>query len=432
MAVLSMSEGELRRLEVLREIDRGSLPVRAAAQLLGRSERQVWRLLKEFRAAGAAGLVSKKRGRPSNRRTAAAVRAAALWIVRQYYADFGPTLAAEKLAAEHGFSFSSETLRKWMIADGLWRDRQQRKSIHQPRRRRECVGELVQVDGSEHWWFEDRGPQCTLLVFVDDATSRLMHLQFVESESTFAYFHAARTYLEAWGKPVAFYSDKHGVFRVNHPGALAGDGMTQFGRALHALNIDIICANSSSAKGRVERANKTLQDRLVKELRLAGAATLAEGNAFLPAFIADYNARFAKPPVNHKDLHRPLRAGDDLDDAFAWKEERTLSRALTLQYDKVMFILEPSEQAKAAIGKRVTVVDYPDGRLAIRYRGVELAYRTFDKLRQVSQAAIVENKHLGAALAFIREEQLRRGPARRSDRAPRRRDQHNPRLFKVG
>jgi hypothetical protein len=222
----------------------------------------------------------------------------------------------------------------------------------------------VQVDGSEHWWFEDRGPQRTLLVFVDDATSRLMHLQFVESEATFAYFHAARAYLEAWGKPIAFYSDKHGVFRVNHPGALGGDGMTQFGRALHALNIDIICANSSPAKGRVERANKTLQDRLVEELRLAGAATLAEGNALLPRFIADYNTRFAKPPANAKDLHRPLRPGDDLDDAFAWKEERTLSRALILQYDKLMFILEPSEQAKTAIGKWVTMVDYPDGRLA--------------------------------------------------------------------
>jgi hypothetical protein len=183
-----------------------------------------------------------------------------------------------------------------MIEDGLWLDRKQRrKQVHQPRRRRECVGELVQVDGSEHWWFEDRGPQCTLLVFVDDATSRLLHLEFVESESTFAYFPAARAYLEAWGKPVAFYSDKHGVFRANHPGALGGDGMTQFGRALHALNIDIICANSSPAKGRVERANKTLQDRLVKELRLAGATTLAEGNALLPAFVADYNARFANP-----------------------------------------------------------------------------------------------------------------------------------------
>ncbi|MGA8759283.1 MAG: ISNCY family transposase [Stellaceae bacterium] len=432
MAVLSVSDGELRRLEVLRDVDRNGLPMRAAAQLLGRSERQVYRLLKAFRRDGAAGLISKKRGRPSNRRTAAAVRTAVLWVVRHNYADFGPTLAAEKLAAEHGFSFSTETLRKWMIADGLWRDRKQRKQVHQPRPRRECVGELVQVDGSEHWWFEDRGPQCTLLVFVDDATSRLMHLQFVESESTFAYFHAARAYLEAWGKPVAFYSDKHGVFRVNHPGAVGGDGMTQFGRALHALNIDIICANSSPAKGRVERANKTLQDRLVKELRLADAATLADGNALLPAFIADYNARFAKAPANNKDLHRPLRAGDDLDDAFAWKEERTLSQALTLQYDKVMFILEPSEPAKEAIGKRVTVVDYPDGRLAIRYRGVELAYRTFDKLRQVDQGAIVENKQLGAALAFIREEQRRREPERRSDRAPRRRDQHNARLFKVG
>jgi hypothetical protein len=206
--------------------------------------------------------------------------------------------------------------------------------------------------------------------------------------------------------------------------------MTQFGRALHALNIDIICANSSPAKGRVERAHKTLQDRLVKELRLAGVRTLAEGNALLPAFIADYNARFAKLPANKKDLHRPLRAGDDLEDTFAWKEERTLSQALTLQYDKVIFILEPSEQAKAAIGKRVTVVDYPDGRLSIRYNGVELAYRTFDKIRQVDQGAIADNKQLGPVLAMIRDEQLRRGPERRS--GPRRRDQRDARLFKVG
>ena len=281
-----------------------------------------------------------------------------------------------------------------MIEAGLWLDRKQRrKRVHQPRYRRDCVGELVQVDGCEHGWFEDRGPQCTLLVFIDDATGRLMHLQFVESELTFAYFAAARAYLEAWGKPIAFYSDKHGVFRVNQRGALGGDGMTQFGRALHALNIDIICANTSQAKGRVERAHKTLQDRLVKELRLTGARTLAEGNTLLPAFMADYNARFAKPPANKKDLHRPLRVGDDLEDAFAWKEERTLSQALTLQYDKVIFILEPSEQAKAAIGKRVTVIDHPDGRLSIRYNG-DLAYRTFDKIRHVDQGAIADNKRL--------------------------------------
>src|ERR1700751_2470632 len=428
-----MSDGELSRLEVLRDLDQKRLTTEAAAQLLGLERRQVFRLLKAYRTEGATGLISKRRGRRSNRRKPEALRRAVLAMIREWYWDFGPTLAAEKLREVHGIAVGRETLRLWMIEAGLCLDRKQRRQrVHQPRSRGYFVGELVHVDGCEHWWFEDRGPQCTLLVFIDDATGRLMHLQFVESESTFAYFHATRAYLEARGKPVAFYSDKHGVFRVNHQGALGGDGMTQFGRALHALNIDTICANSSQAKGRVERAHKTVQDRLVKELRLAGAATLAEGNALLPGFIADYNARFAKAPANRKDLHRPLSPDDDLDDAFAWKEERTLSRALTLQYDKILFIVEPTDQAKAAIGKRVTVVDYPDGRRAIRYRGIELGYRTFDKIRQVSQAAIVENKQLGAALAFIREEQLRREPEHRSGRAPRRRDQRDARLFKIG
>jgi hypothetical protein len=427
-----MSDGELARFEVLRDLDQRRLTITAAAQLLGLERRQVFRVLKSYRTWGPAGLISRRRGRPSNRRKPEALRTQVVALIRERYWDFGPTLAAEKLGEQHAIGLGRETVRKWMIADGLWLDRRQRlKRVHQPRHRRECVGELVQIDGCEHWWFEDRGPQCTLLVFVDDATSRLMHLQFVESESTFAYFHATRAYLEAWGKPVALYSDKHGVFRVNQMGAVGGDGMTQFGRGLDALNIDIICANSSQAKGRVERAHKTLQDRLVKELRLAGASSLAEGNAFLPAFMADYNTRFAKPPASGKDLHRPLREGDDLEDAFAWKEDRTLSRALTLQYDKVIFILAPSDQAKAAIGKRVTVVDHPDGRLSIRYKGVELAYRTFDKLRQVSQGAIVENKRLGAALAVIREQQIERAEAR-STKAPRRRDQRDARLFKVG
>ena len=431
MTVRLMSDGELTRLEVLRDLDQRRLSVKTAAQLLGLERRQVFRLVKAYRSEGATGLISKRRGRASNRRKPEEIRNKVLAIIRKQYWDFGPTLAAEKLREVHDIVLGRETLRLWMIEAGIWADRKQRrKHVHQPRHRRECVGELVQIDGCEHWWFEDRGPQCTLLVFIDDATSRLMHLQFVESESTFSYFHATRAYLEAWGKPVAFYSDKHGVFRVNHPGALEGDGMTQFGRALHTLNIDIICANSSQAKGRVERAHKTLQDRLVKELRLAGVATLAAGNALLPAFTVDHNARFAKPPANKKDLHRPLQARDDLEDAFAWKEERTLSQALTLQYDKVIFILEPSEQAKAAIGKRVTVIDHPDGRLSIRHNGIELAYRTFDKLRQVDQGAVADNKRLGAVLALIRDQQLRRGPQSRS--GPRRRDQRGARLFKVG
>src|SRR5438045_1946095 len=218
-----MSDGELSRLEVLRDMDQRRLTTEAAAQLLGLERRQVFRLLKAYRSEGATGLISRRRGRPSNRRKPEEVRDEALAIIRKRYWDFGPTLAAEKLREVHGIALGRETLRLWMIDAGIWTDRKQRrKRVHQPRHRRECVGELVQIDGCEHWWFEDRGPQCTLLVFIDDATSRLMHLQFVESESTFAYFHATRAYVEAWGKPVAFYSDKHGVSRVNHPGALGG------------------------------------------------------------------------------------------------------------------------------------------------------------------------------------------------------------------
>ena len=364
MPVRIMSDAELTKYEILRDVDHERMPVRAAAQVLGLTERQVWRLLKAYRLRGADGLISKKRGQPSNRKTPDDVRLAAMAIVKERYADFGSTLAAEKVREQHGLTISRETLRLWMLNAGLWADRVKRRGrVYQPRYRRECVGELVQVDGSEHWWFEDRGPQCTLLVFIDDATSRLMHLQFVQSESTFAYFNATQRYLEQHGKPAAFYTDKHAVFRVNKPSGLHGDGMTQFGRALNALSIEIICANSSQAKGRVERANKTLQDRLAKELRLAGVCTMEDGNAFLPAFMADYNARFAKAPFNDKDLHRPMQARDQLDQAFTWRAERTLSQSLTPQYDNILFMIEPSEFAQAAIGRRVEVVDFPDGRL---------------------------------------------------------------------
>jgi hypothetical protein len=257
-----------------------------------------------------------------------------------------------------------------------------------------------------------------------------MHLKFVETESTFDYFRSTREYLEAYGKPVAFYSDKHAVFRVNGKGAVGGDGMTQFGRALHQLNIDIICANAPQAKGRVERANGTLQDRLVKEMRLAGISTLAAGNGFLPAFMADFNRRFAKAAYSDKDLHRPLTGSDELDDVFAWREERTVSRSLTLQYDQVLFILEPNAITRSLARQKVQVYDYPDGRFAIKHKGLELPYRTFDRRQQVDQAAVVENKRLGPVLAYIAERQKELDMSR-SNSAPRRRGQGKS-LFKVG
>ena len=389
MTVITMSRSEIDRMSVLRDLAEDRIRVSEAARLMGLGRRQVLRLAKAYRQRGPAALVSKRRGKRSNRSYPIGLRAEVIGLIRERYSDFGPTLAAEKLFDLHGIRLGRETIRQWMMAAGFWKDRKQRmKPVHQPRNRRECVGELIQIDGSQHWWFETRGPQCTLLVYIDDATSRLMHLQFVESESTFDYFKATRTYLEQHGKPVAFYSDKHGVFRVNRKDAAGGDGMTQFGRALDALNIDIICANSSQAKGRVERANATLQDRLVKEMRLLGISSMEAGNAFLPVFMADYNARFAKPPFDDRDLHRSCAEHDDLDDAFAWKEERSVSVNLTLQYDQVMFILEPNEITRSQARKRVMMIDYPDGRLAIRHHGVDLPYRAFDKRQQVNQAGL--------------------------------------------
>ena len=409
MTVVVMSRLELSRVETLSQIEGGGLPVAQAAVLLGVSARQVFRLLRRFRAEGAAGLASQRRGRPSNRRLPDAVHTAAVALVREHYADFGPTFAAEKLTELHDLAISHETLRKWMIAAGLWVERKARpRAVHQPRYRRDCLGELVQIDGCEHWWFEDRGPQCTLLVFIDDATSRLMLLTFVPSESALAYLQATRDYVEAYGKPVAFYSDRHGIFRVSRPEAAGGDGMTQFGRALHDLNIEILCANSPQAKGRVERAHLTLQDRLVKELRLAGIGDVEAANRFLPAFLADHNARFAKAPRNLKDLHRPLATFESLDEAMAWREERTVTASLTLHCNKVMFLLEPSAISRSAVRQRVAIHDYPDGRLLIRWKGVELPYRTFDKMRVVDQGAITDNKRLGAALAHAQELQATR------------------------
>ena len=431
MTVIAMSRAEIDRMSVLRDLAEDRIGVSEAATLMRLGRRQVFRLATAFRQFGPRALVSDRRGKPSNRSYPAALRTEVIGLIRERYADFGPTLAAEKLYELDGICLGRETIRQWMMAARLWKDRRQRmKPVHQPRYRRDCVGELIQIDGSEHWWFETRGPQCTLLVYIDDATSRLMHLQFVQTESTFDYFKATRAYLERHGKPVAFYSDKHGVFRVNRKDAAGGDGMTQFGRALHALNIDIICANSSQAKGRVERANATLQDRLVKEMRLLGISTMEAGNAFLPAFMADYNARFAKPPFDDRDLHRGCADHDNLDDAFAWKEERTVSVNLTLQYDQVMFILEPNEVTRPLARRRVTVIDYPDGRLAIRHNGVDLPYRTFDKRPQVNQAAIVENKRLGPVLAYIAEKQKELDMSR-SAKAPRRRGQDNH-MFKIG
>jgi hypothetical protein len=337
----------------------------------------------------------------------------AIALIRQFYADFGPTLAAEKLRERHGVVLGKETVRQLMIAAGLWVARRQRTApVHQPRSRRSCLGELVQIDGCEHAWFEDRAPPCTLLVFVDDATSRLMQLYFAPTETTFAYFEALRGYVHCHGKPVALYSDKAGIFRATRDSVDFGRAVTQFGRAVFELNIESWCANSSQAKGRVERAHLTLQDRLVKELRLHGICSLEAANAFTPHFMADYNTRFAKPPRSGFDAHRPLRDDEDLDAIFTWRLQRKVSQALTLQHERRIYLLQDTPETRTLIHRYIDVWEYPDGRIELRADGRVLPYARYDRLSQVNTGAVVENKRLGHALQVAQLIQAQRDDRR--------------------
>ncbi|MUL01578.1 ISNCY family transposase [Aliivibrio fischeri] len=444
-----MSDNEIDRLKVIQDVCERRLRRIDAAELLNLSVRQVQRLMNRLRQYGAAGLSHKSRGKPSNNKLPSDYRSYILDTITQYYPDFGPSLAHEKLSEIHNLRVSVETLRQWMIADGLWIPHSQRKPrVYQPRYRRDCLGELIQIDGSHHDWFEGRSDKCCFLVFIDDATGRLMNLRFSETESAFDYMLATREYLNEHGKPVAFYSDKHSIFRVNQE-KHKRVGETQYGRILRELGIELICANSSQAKGRVERANLTLQDRLVKEMRLQGINTIEEANTWLPYFIDDFNRRFSKPANYPKDMHRKVReSSEELDDIFSWQETRKLSNALTFQYDKVVYLIENTEENARLVHETVKVLDYPDGHIAICYGYKKLNFKIFDKLENVNQAQIVDNKRLGNVLKFAKQkqddfdEQQKRS---RSKKSPRRKAQQralkeqlrainpvltNPELFK--
>ncbi|TCK33566.1 transposase [Paraburkholderia sp. BL8N3] len=406
--LITASMHELERVKVIEAVIEGRLRCFQAAERLELGERQISRLCRRYETDGPAGLISGKRGKPSNRELPIDLRARAMSLVRERYADFGPTLACEKLWECHGIRLAKETVRRWMRDAGLWIPRRQRPpTIHQPRARRACFGELVQIDGSDHPWFEDRAPACTLLVYVDDATSRLMTLHFTATESTFSYFEATRAYLERYGKPVAFYSDRASVFRPVYS-RTGARGITQFGRAMYELNIDTFCANSSPAKGRVERANLTLQDRLVKELRLRGIQTMEAANAWAPAFMAVYNARFAKPPRSTFDAHRPLREDENLDTILTWRVQRKVSDSLTVLNDLMIWLLEDTPATRRLIGHYIDVWEYPDGRIELRADGVALPCVPYDKLAEIDQGAVIEHKRLGHALAVAQALQAQR------------------------
>jgi hypothetical protein len=315
-------------------------------------------------------------------------------LIKEKYEDFGPTLAHEKLTEVHKLQLSRESVRRIMIEEGVWKPKRAKKpSVHQLRERRPCFGELVQIDGSDHAWFEERGPKCTLLVYVDDATGKLMELWFVPDETFFAYCEASRHYFERYGKPVAFYSDKHGIFRVNQQRPLGTtSGLTQFGRAMQELDIQIICAHTPQAKGRIERANQTLQDRLVKELRLQGISDIDSANTYLPEFQAVYNRRFAVAPRSTHDAHRPLLKSDNLDLILTHQKTGTLSKNLTVQSNKVIYQIQSNRPDYALRNAQVTVCENAKGEVTILYKDKPLTYTIFHK--SPHQAEVVDTKAL--------------------------------------
>lgn len=396
--LLTMSKQEITRLEAMQRVKEKRLTQKEAAGMLKLSVRQVKRLYRAYKSKGAKGLISGRRGKPSNHRLDESELQRALDLLKERYEDFGPTLAHEKLKEGHGVKLSRESVRMLMIAEGLWKPKRAKQPrAHPMRERRACLGELVQIDGSDHAWFEERGPKCTLLVFIDDASGQLLELWFVPDETYFAYCEASRHYFERYGKPVAFYSDKHGIFRVNQERSTGfTTGLTQFGRAMQDLDIEIICANSPQAKGRVERANKTLQDRLVKELRLRCISDMAAGNAYLPVFREDFNRRFAVPTRSNHDAHRPLLKTENLDLILTHQKTGTLSKNLTVQSNQIIYQIQSDRPGYTLHNAKVTVCENAHGEVTILYKNHPLAYSIF--LKPVRQAEIVDTKTLNQHL----------------------------------
>ena len=384
---LSMEEAD--RAVVMGQVAEKRLRQREAAERLGVSVRQVKRLLARYRERGPGGLVSGHRGKASNNALGAGVRREAMELVRERYPDFGPTFACEKLVEVHGHRVSVETVRKWMVAEGVWRAKARRGvRVHQSRARRECVGDLVQIDGSPHDWFEGRGPACTLIVYVDDATTRLVATGFFAEETTEAYMETTRAHLATHGRPVAYYSDRYSVFRVNGKGK--EDELTQFSRALRTLDIEAIHAHSAQAKGRVERANQTLQDRLVKEMRLRGVDGMKAGNAYLPEFMADFNRRFAVTPRNPEDAHRAVaHDAAELDLILCEHHARKLTKNLTIRFECREYQVTGRGRGYRLRGAAVTVCKGFDGSVRVLHDGRELAVRL---LGEGEEAVAVEDE----------------------------------------
>lgn len=380
---LTMSTKEAERITIMDNLIAKRIKQKHAGRVLNLSIRQVRRLMKRYKKGGKPGLIHQSRGRLSNRSIPAGKREEIISLISKHYQDFGPTLACEKLSLIHGISFSAETIRKIMTDGNLWLPKKKKvKDLHPYRDRRACLGELIQADGSPHKWFEERADSFTLLAFIDDATSKIMDGCFVDYEGTFTLFEATEHYLKTHGKPLSFYVDKHSTFKINRQSNVEEDlkdkqAQSQFSRAMDELGVEVIFANSPEAKGRIERLFETLQDRLVKEMRLKGIADKKEATRFFrEEYIPFHNSKFAVAPREKANLHRVLLPTDDLGKIFTLRSKRIVSKDLIVRYKNTRYQLQPESGYRYTLRHAVVaVMEDRKGKVSFIYKDKTIACR---------------------------------------------------------
>lgn len=383
--ILTMSNREIDRLKVVSNVITGRLTWHEAGAQLDLSDRQVGRLCKKVRKKGNAAIIHGLRGKPSNNQLEPGLLEEAMELVKSKYSDFGPTFANEKLFKLHELVLSTPTLNRAMSKAGLWKPRKSGHKHRDWRQRRFCVGELVQLDGSDHDWFEGRGAKCVLLVFIDDATSRILYARFVTVEDTLNLMAAAKAYLLLNGRPIAWYVDKDSIYKINRQASIEEElrdeqPITQFTRAMTELGITVICADSPQAKGRVERGFATHQDRLVKELRLAGISNMADGNIFLAeVYVPEHNARFAVAPESNTNAHRPLLKNHCLEETLSLRTERTVANDYTVRKDNQFFQLLADQPVRVKPKDKVLVEMRLDGSRHMRFKDQYLGFKNIAK-----------------------------------------------------
>ena len=371
--MIVMSMREVKRLKAVGSAIERHITQKTAAWMIGLSERQVRRMVKVIREQGNKGIIHGLRGQPSNRRLPEAMRARVLACYQERYPDFGPTLATEKLFESDGITISDETLRIWLIEAGLWKKRRKRSAFRRWRPRRECFGELLQMDGSHHDWLEGRGAELVLMGSIDDATNTT-YGRFHDYEGTLPAMDSFKGYVKKYGLPMSIYVDRHTTYKSSKKltewDEVEGvKTLSQFERALEELGVEVIHAQSPQAKGRIERLFGVFQDRLVKEMRLRGITTKDQANEFLEEYLPRYNERFGVCPANEADVHVPLPRHIDLDRYLCIKRERTVRKDNTIALDGRLYQLEERG------GKKVIVEERLDGSLHIMSNGAALKYK---------------------------------------------------------